>query len=206
MSSPNLEETNKFNSQTRRKTFDNHLSYRICDGLRNYAQHRALPLSGFSIGGQTNHGQDSTGKTINLDTGFNVSPWLNVPKFKSSSQCKATLRKELESLGFDKIDMTWLIRSLAGAMYERHATLRVFLKPKVATAGEEITAGYDFASAAKNSEARFLELCGNDEKRSMRKDLSNKVLKAFETCTSLARAERSYVTSQITNSASTYSG
>jgi hypothetical protein len=34
-------------------------------------------------------------------------------------------------------------------MYERHAALRAFLKPQVITAGEKITAGCDFASAAK---------------------------------------------------------
>ena len=199
-------ETRDFNSKTRSEIFDTHLSYRICAALRNYAQHRMLPLGGFSIGGKTNLGRDNAGKLIKLDSGFNVSPWLNVSKFKSSSQCKPPLRSELQSLGYEKIDMKWLIRSFAGAMYERHAALRAFLTPKIISAGEKIAAGYDLASAAKNSEAKFLELHGNDEKRPMRNDLDAEVLRAFKTYTSLKAAERSYVTSQITPEAATYSG
>ncbi|MCA2009854.1 hypothetical protein, partial [Tritonibacter mobilis] len=41
--------------------------------------------------------------------------------------------------------MTWLIRSFAGAMYERHAALRALLKPEVIAAREKIAAGYDLA-------------------------------------------------------------
>jgi hypothetical protein len=91
-------------------------------------------------------------------------------------------------------------------MYERHAELRGFLKPKIIAAGEKIAAGYDLVSAAKSSEAKLLELCGSDGKRPMSNDLGAKVLRAFETYTSLERAERSYVTSQITPAAATYSG
>ncbi len=196
----------EFNCLTRSKTFDAHLSYRICAQLRDYAQHRALPLGGFSIGSKANFGRDSSGNIIKLDSGFNVSPWLNVLKFKSSSQCKAPLCKELERLDYEKIDMKWLIRSFAGAMYGRHAALRTFLKPEIIAAGEKITAGYDLASAAKNSEAKFLELYGNGERRPMRNDLGAKVLRAFETYASLSRAENSHVTSQIIPEHVTYSG
>ena len=196
----------EFNNRKRSEIFDTHLSYRICSGLRNYAQHRALPLGGFSIGGKTNIGRDNAGKKVKLDTGFTVSPWLNVSKLKDSSQCKAKLQRELDDLGYEKIDMTWLIRSFVGAMYERHAALREFLKPEIETASERITAGYDLARTAKNSEAKFLELCGDDEKRPMRNDLAAIVLKAFETYTSLKGAECSYVSSQITPEAATYSG
>jgi hypothetical protein len=202
----NPPEMRDFNTKTRAEIFDTHLSYRICAALRNYAQHRALPMGGFSIGSKANLGRDDAGNVRKLDSGFNVSPWLNVTKFRSSSQCKAPLSRELESLGYEKIDMKWLIRSFAGAMYERHAALRAFLKPKIVAADEKIAAGYDLASRAKNSEAKFLELHGNDEKRPMRNGLGTQVLRAFETCTSLAGAESSYVTSQITPVAATFSG
>lgn len=205
-SSINPPETREFNRKTSHDIFDTHLSYRICAGLRNYAQHRALPLGGFSIGGKANFDRDNAGNLIKLDSGFHVSPWLNVSKFKSDPKCKAPLRRELESIGYEKIDMTWLIRSFAGAMYKRHAALRAFLRPEIIAAGEKIAAGYDLASTAKKSEAKFLDLHGNDEKRPMRNDLAAKVLREFETYTSLKGAEHSYVTSQITPEAATYSG
>ena len=205
-SSTNLSETQEFNCLTRSKTFDAHLSYRICAGLRNYAQHRALPLGGFSIGSKVDIGQDGEGYLQKTASGFNVSPWLDVSKLASNPKCNPNLREELESLGYEKADMKWLIRSFAGAMYERHAELRAFLKPEIITAGEKISAGYDLVSADKNSKARFLELHANDEKRPMKNDLSAKVLRDFDTYASLARAERSYVTSQISPEAATYSG
>lgn len=202
----NPPETQKFNCRIRSETYDARLSYRICAELRNYAQHRALPLGGFSIGGNTNLAHDNAGNLKKLDTGFNVSPWLNVSKFTSNPKCKASLRRELEGLGYEKIDMKWLIRSFAEAMYERHAALRALLKPEIIAAGEKVAAGYDLASAAKNSEAKFLELCGNGEKRHMRNNLDTKVLRAFESYPSLKGAGQSYVTSQIKPEAATYCG
>lgn len=205
-SSINPPETKNFNCRIRSETFDIHLSYRICTNLRNYAQHRALPLGGYSIGGSSNLGCDDAGIISKLDTGFNVSPWLDVAKFTSASQCKAELKTELNNLKCKKIDMKWLVRSFAGAMYERHAALRDFLKPKIEAAGKQIATGYDLASAEKKSEAMFLELHGNDVKRPMRNDLAAKVLRAFETYTSLKGAKCLYVTSQINPKAATYSG
>ena len=205
-SSINPPKAQEFNTRKSGEIFDTHLSYRVCAALRNYAQHRALPLGGFSIGGDTNFGHDTAGKKVKLDIGFSVSPWLNVSKFKSSSQCKSRLRKELDSLGYEKIDITWLIRSFAGAMYERHAALRALLKPEVIAASAKISAGYDLASTTKKSEAKFLELHGGNEKRPMRNDLAAEILKAFDTYTSLKGAQDSYVTSQIKPEAAIYSG
>jgi hypothetical protein len=202
----NPPETKNFNCETRREIFDNHLSYRICAMLRDYAQHRALPLGGYVIGGVDDFACDDAGITRKLDTGFNVSPWLNVSEFKSSSQCKPSLQKELDHLDCEKIDMKWLIRSFAGAMYKRHALLRTFLTPKIEASNEQIATGYNFASAAKGSEAQFLELRWNNKKRPMRNDLGAKVFKAFETYESFMGAERLYVTSKINRDDTIYCG
>lgn len=202
----NLHEMKAFNDEIRKRTYDTHLSYRICDQLRNYAQHRALPLGGFTIGSSTNFGIDKAGKKIKLDSGFNVSPWLNVLNLRNSPKCKATLREELINLGHEKIDMKWLIRSFAGAVCERHAALRAFLKPQIIDAGEKITTGYKFASDTKGSEARFLVLIRDDEEQPMRGDLAGMVLTTFETYPNLAHAANLYVTSQITPEVGIYCG
>ena len=196
----------EFNREARSQSYDRHLSYRICAELRNYAQHQALPLGGFSIGGKTNLGRNIEGRAIKLDSGINVSPWLDVIKFKASPKCKGSLRQELEGLGFEKIDMKWLIRSFAGAMHERHSLLRDFLKPAIEFAGQRISDAYDFASSVKESKAEFLELCSEGESRPMRRDLASITLKAFATDRSLQGVARSYVTSQIIQERNTYSG
>jgi len=200
---PNLE---KFNNDIRNKAFKTHLSYRICDRLRNYAQHRALPLGGFSIGGKAQFCRNNTGDIGKTDTCYNVFPWLNVAKFRSSSQCKADLRKELDSLGFEKIDMKWLVRSFAGAMYERHAALRKFLKPSVEVAGQQIAVGYNFASKEKGSEAKLLTLQGYCNKRQLRNDLDTKFFRGFNSYEWLMSMEHSYITSKIEPEAAVYSG
>ncbi len=205
-SSSHLSEAKEFNEKTRSTNFDTHLSYRVCAQLRNYAQHRALPLGGFTIGPNTNMARDATGIVRKLGSGFNVSPWLNVMKFKGSSQVKRSLKKDLDCLGYEKIDMKWLVRSFAAAMYERHAELRAFLKPEIEAAGSKIVAGYDLASAEKKSEAKFLELDGDGQKRPMRNDLAAKVLREFETQVSLKNAAQNYVTSQIKPDVASYSG
>lgn len=140
------------------------------------------------------------------DAGYSVSPWLDVAKFKNSSQCKPNLKSELDRLGYQKIDMKWLVRSFVGAMYERHARLREYLEPKIKTAGEKISSGYSFASAAKGEQARFLELHGNGEKKYMRNGVDKELLSSFESYASLPGAIRSYVTSQIERKADTYAG
>lgn len=201
----NLPTAREFNKKAGNEAFETNFSYRVCAQLRNYAQHQALPLGGFSIGGYTNLVRDDADIVKKHSWGYGVSPWLDVAKFKSSSQVKAPLKVELESLGYEKIDMKWLVRSFAGAMYRRHASLREFLKPEIEAASIEIAAGYAFASAAKDSDAILLELQQGTEKRHMRNDLAAKVLRKFETYTSLNKAVQTYVTSQIRPEAASYS-
>lgn len=203
----NLPTARKFNKKAGSDAFKTYFSYRVCAQLRNYAQHQALPLGGFSIGWNNDFVRDDAGIIMRKHSScYGVSPWLDVAKFKSSSQVKARLKVELESLGYERIDMKWLVRSFAGAMYRRHERLREFLKPEIEAASKNIAAGYAFASAAKDSEAILLELQQGTEKRHMRNDLAAQVLREFETYTSLNKADQTYVTSQIKPEAESYSG
>ncbi|MEP3630830.1 MAG: hypothetical protein ABJN04_12590 [Hyphomicrobiales bacterium] len=202
----NPPEAKEFNCKVRKEIFEAHRSYRICALLRDYAQHRALPLGSFSIGGAYNIDKDDAGFKSKADVGFNVSPYLDVLKFKNSSQCKDYLKKELDELGFEKIDIKWLIRSFAGAMYKRHSKLRTFLKPKIDEAGKQIADGYDFAGNAKDGKAVNLRLCGNGVERDMKENLAAIIQKSFKTRTSFERAERTYMTSRIEKDKQTYAG
>lgn len=196
----------ELNTHVAQEVFGRHFSYRICDQLRNYAQHRALPLGGFSIGGDTELIHDNTGAVRKGYNGYSVSPWLDVEKLKSSKRVKAIIRDELTQLNYKKIDMKWLIRSFAGAMYSRHEKLRAFLKPHVEAAGKEISAGYDLASAQKGSEAMNLELHESNKARPMRNDLATKALREFGTYRALKNADRIYITSRIKADTGSYSG
>ena len=202
----NPPETKELNCKVRSEIFDTHLSYRICALLRDYAQHRALPLGGFSIGGTDNTYVDDAGFKNKADVGFNVSPYLDLLKFKKSSQCKNYLKKELDKLDFEKIDIKWLIRSFAGAMYKRHSKLRTFLKTKIEEADKQIADGYDFASNAKGGKAVNLRLCGNGKERDMKENLTVIIQKSFKTHTSFERAERTYMTSQFEKDEQIYAG
>ena len=195
-----------FNQKNRQKIYDQYLSYRICYKLRDYAQHKALPLGGFSAGGVANLGRDDEGRYVKLDTGYNVFPWLSLTKFRASSQCKAELRRELEHLGFEKMDIRWLLRSLTSAMYQRHSAVRDFIRPHAENSGQEIVKLYDLVSDQKGSAAQFLEINSKHSSEDMRIDLASNLLSAFKTYTSLMNAEFSYVTSQIKPDKNIYSG
>lgn len=201
-----LSDAIQFNEKIRVNYYNTHLSYRICARLRDYAQHGALPLGGFSIGGNANFARNDTGQLIKLDTGFNVSPWLDVKKFTDSSHCKADLRRELTSLAFEKIDMKWLIRSFASVMYKRHCELREYLKPHINFSLNKILDGYKFAGSLKKSEASFLVLCSSSRSINMRNDLGDFVNRMFSENKSLNRAENIFITSKINHQEKIYSG
>ncbi|WP_317961858.1 hypothetical protein [Phaeobacter italicus] len=188
------------NTQTRTSTFDNNLSYRICAALRNYAQHRDLPLGGFSIGAKADFSQNDDGILNKDGFEYGVSPWLNLQKFRSSSQVKKDLRVELEKISAEKKDLKWLIRSFIAAVYNRHATLRESLKPIIISAQQDINTAYETANIEKGAEVKFLNLRGEGKSRPMRRDLAETVLKDFDTYTSLKNADRNYISSKIDQS------
>ncbi|KIC28812.1 hypothetical protein RA24_09640 [Leisingera sp. ANG-M6] len=199
-----LSSVSQVNNQARTSAFDNNFSYRICAALRNYAQHRDLPLGGFSIGAKTDFGQNDEGNLTKDGFGYGVSPWLDLQKFRQSSQVKKGLRVELEKVTEEKIDMKWLIRSFIAAVYDRHATLRESLKPKIISAQHDISAAYETASIEKGEEAKFLSLRGDGNSLPMRRDLAATVLKDFNTYTSLKNADRNYVSSKIDHSSDVF--
>ncbi|MCI9864918.1 hypothetical protein RHIZ_03050 [Rhizobium skierniewicense] len=196
----------QYNSEIRAKAYDANLSYRICDQLRNYAQHRALPLGGLSIGGKSNMIQDTDGKYIKLDAGYNVSPWLNVMTLTGWSKCKPAIQTELKNLCCEKIDMKWLVRSFASAMYDRHNSLREYLTLDIDAACDEISRGYQFAHSINESESKFLNLCSDDNCRPMKSDLGAVLKSMSSACRSLKSAENIYVTSRIVRDEKVYAG
>ncbi|GLO69531.1 hypothetical protein MACH17_10480 [Phaeobacter inhibens] len=200
---PKVQQANK---AARASAFDDNFSYRVCTALRNYAQHRDLPLGGFDIGARADFSCDKHGKVRKDSFRYDVSPWLNVTKLKGSSQTKRNLKNELEQIYHKYIDLKWLLRSFVSAVYHRHETLRQHLKAEVESAQLDISTAYESISLKKGSEVRLLDLHGGDQKHPMRKDLGTKVLREFKTLTSLRSAARNYVSSKIELEAKAYSG
>lgn len=196
----------KFNDETRSSVYDNNLSYRICTKLRNYAQHRALPLDNVSASSSANLLKDKEGRSWSKDSAFTNGLFLNVDKFRQSSQCNAPLRKELNDLNCGKIDLKWLIRSFTGAVAERHIALREYLTPQIESAGDEIRSAYAVAKEKSHVEFENIELCSDRQKLHLDKKFASSILASFKTHKSLRFAERKYVTSQITIKDGVYSG
>lgn len=202
--SPYLEQVLEINKQARKAAYDNNLSYRVCNDLRNYAQHRELPLGGFSLGGKSNLIRDEAGNLKKDGVGYGVSLWLNLAKLREASQTKSALRSELEEIDEEKMDINWLIRSFASSVYSRHQQLRTALKPLVEDAGLKISEAYAWASEEKGTDAKFLSLWKNDDKRPMRQDLPDLALRDLSSYSSLNNATHVYISSQINSGSDVY--
>jgi len=102
----------------RRKSqeYDSSLSYRVMEALRNYVQHRGLPIS--SLQYHMNR-QDTPSGTVK----HMVTPSLSVRTLKEEKGFKASVVKELEQLGND-VDIKPMVRDYLDSIGRLHLFVR----------------------------------------------------------------------------------
>jgi len=97
--------------------YDNSLAYRVCEALRNYTQHKDLPVHGVSQGGR-NEQDDSKNVVINYSGLI-----LDTAKLKADGKFKASTLEELEKQG-DKHDLKKYLRDYMHSLGLVHIELR----------------------------------------------------------------------------------
>jgi hypothetical protein len=102
------------------RQFDSSLSYRILDGLRNYAQHQALPVHGFSIGGTWV--QNRTYSEHEFQPVVSVQELARSPKFR-----KKTLNEIIN--GPDQLKLKPMLRDYVESLSTIHQVFRVTTEP-----------------------------------------------------------------------------
>lgn len=89
--------------------------YRVLDALRNFVQHRDLPVFLLQLGASREDDASKSKRTI--------TPSLSVNRLKEDTRFKKSIIKELESLG-DKVNLKPLIRESMEAFGRIHSLVR----------------------------------------------------------------------------------
>lgn len=102
--------------QTNRQ-YETLLGYRVMEAVRNYIQHRALPIFGAEHWGSWNV-DPSRRTTVNV-----VTPYLSVEKLREDGKFKKSVLSELEKLG-NKIDIKHHVREYMEGIGQVHHHFR----------------------------------------------------------------------------------
>ncbi|MDQ0874258.1 hypothetical protein QFZ77_002917 [Paenibacillus sp. V4I3] len=104
----------------RNTEYDNVLGYRVIEALRNYVQHRGLPVHILSL---------NMSKVGDLSKHV-ITPFLKIDELKKDGKFKATVLKELDQLN-DKVDLKQNIRQYINSITKIHSSIRELLSENV---------------------------------------------------------------------------
>lgn len=113
--------------QKKSQEYDSCLGYRVIEALRNYAQHRGLPVHNLQYN-STFH-PDSP----NDSSEHSITPSLRVSRLKEEKKFKSSVLKELEAIG-DLIDLKPLVRQYMESLGRIHCESKQTLGSFVAQA------------------------------------------------------------------------
>ncbi len=125
------------------KLYDRSLGYRVMEAIRNYAQHRELPVHGFQWRSEWEdiHREDAR-------LSYSVAPKLNVNSLRADAKFKRSVLAELDVLGPDVLLMP-LLREYIETLSTLHEEFRS------AVAGEETSWETAFRSVIERFQDAF---------------------------------------------------
>jgi hypothetical protein len=127
--------------------YDSSLAYRVMEAVRNYAQHRELPVHGFQWHSEWEEIQSESARLV-----FSVAPKLNVNSLRADAKFKRSVLAELDILGPDVLLMP-LTREYIEKLSSLHEQFRL------AVAAEETR----WEDACRSALARFQEAFPDEE-------------------------------------------
>lgn len=104
----------------KKEQYDNVLAYRAMEALRNYAQHRGIPLNGITWGASL-VGEEQGNPVQHI-----VRPWLRIGELAEDSAIKPSIIAELKAVG-EKVDIRPLIREYVDCIGRIHGVIRAGL-------------------------------------------------------------------------------
>lgn len=112
--------------------YENVLGYRVLEALRNYVQHRGLPvhLLSFNV------------SKVNVLSKYVINPFLKVSELRKDGKFKASVLNELEKQN-EKADLKLYIRQYISSITKIHSAIRAFLLENIVKWDEEILSTYE---------------------------------------------------------------
>lgn len=104
--------------------YDTLLGYRVMEALRNYSQHRGLPVHGMSYAANW---LDDELPTKRLE--YNAALVLSVKELESDGSIKSSVMGELADLG-ENVDLKPLIREYIEGLANVHSKIRALVGPR----------------------------------------------------------------------------
>jgi hypothetical protein len=111
--------------------YDNVLGYRVMEALRNYVQHRGLPIHAIA---------HNVNKTDEINKHL-IIPVLRISDLETDGKFKSSVLKELKQLG-DKVDLRLYIRQYVQSFYKLQKFIRDILAEDILGFDDLITRTY----------------------------------------------------------------
>jgi hypothetical protein len=101
--------------------YDNVLGYRVMEALRNYVQHRGLPVHVLSYNSKRIDENQLEG---NIETEHSISPMIRLDDLERDGKFKRTVLNELKQLGENKINLKNNTREYIESLFQIQKFLR----------------------------------------------------------------------------------
>ena len=106
--------------------YDSYLEYRVAESLRNYSQHRALPVHQVTWSSAWEEG-DSESRRLR----FSLIPYFSFEELEAEGGFKASVLKELKDSGKSLFSLTVLLRRYVESLATIHAQIRSSISEQV---------------------------------------------------------------------------
>jgi len=98
------------------KEYDLHFSYRFMEALRNHVQHRGIPFHKLSLNSERVDDSDKIK--------YSAIPYVDISILMEDKKFKSKIRKELEEMGQEKVNLSIYIRKYIASFGRIHSKIR----------------------------------------------------------------------------------
>lgn len=183
--------------------YDASASYRFMEALRNYAQHRGLPLHGatFDSGWTGSFADDDKDKGLLRHSSYAT---IDLAKIRADKKFKASVLTELANSP-DHLDVSILVREYIEKLGQVHENVRASIKIELDDASEAIHAAAEQYAAVNAGNVLGLSVAEFDDAKgtpvtyqNIFEDLSIRIERLMRQNGSLVNLRLRYVSSEIT--------
>lgn len=136
---------------SRAKQYDAGYEFRIVEAMRNYGQHRGLPIHGWSLRSQKVYHRDE------MELEYRVGFKIIAKNLREDGKFKSKALNDIDELG-GSADLLAVLRGYVEALSEIHCELREATKPRINEIEDTLTAAINDYKATAKSEDSFVGL------------------------------------------------
>ncbi|PCJ73408.1 MAG: hypothetical protein COA53_12670 [Rhodobacteraceae bacterium] len=135
-----------------RNAFDSSFEYRLMETLRNYAQHRKLPLAGVTESNKNEWADESTAPNGPSRLRFTLNPYFSRKALlKERKAMRSATMDDLEKIEQEQLDVKYLLRKYVSDLSNCHFSFRELSQNVVAESHKQLLHASAFLAEAKKS-------------------------------------------------------